>query len=284
MKAQHKFTISLAGSGNVGSFLAAELFNAGCTIRQIFSRTLDNARKLAYKVQAEPISDIDSLDDNIDLLIVALPDRIIPEFCQGLNSVLSKREASSEAGGHNKPLLCVASTAGSVSLNEFRFPLLLNGVLYPLQSFTMSTKPFVKDIPFCVEADDDRLKIFLKQIAALISEDVREINSEQRLSLHLAAVYSSNFSNHLFAIAHKIIRHSNLDFSILWPLINETINRLREFDPEDVQTGPAIRNDIQTIEKHLELLANFDDEYIKRIYQLISESIYNTSQKEASES
>lgn len=279
MEAQNKHTISFAGSGNVGSFLSVELFKAGCSIKQIFSRTLENAQILADKVNAEPIANIDLIDDKIDLLIVALPDRIIPEFCKNLNTALAKRREAGETNGHDKPLLNVASTAGSVLLSEFSFPFILNGVLYPLQSFTMSTKPSVNNIPFCIEAEDGRLNILLKHIAAIISDDVREVNSQQRLKLHLAAVYSSNFSNHLFAIAHKIIQQSNLDFNILWPLLSETVNRLKECNPEDVQTGPAIRNDMQTIEKHIELLSKYENEYFGRIYQLMSESIQIMSTK-----
>lgn len=283
MDAQKKLTVSIAGSGNVGSFLATELFKAGCVIRQVFSRTHENAQKLASKVDAEPIVKIDSIDFNIHLLIIALPDKVIPGFCEVLSKVTSVREGVTRSVVDPNPDICIASTAGSVMLSEFSQYFNHCGVLYPLQSFTLMTQPDAKIVPFCIEGTDEQIKSLLTKTALLISDDVRFINSEQRLILHMAAVFASNFSNHLLAIASSIIRQNNLDFNILWPLINETVGRLKECKPEEVQTGPAIRNDIQTMEKHLELLDGYRNENFKLIYEIISRSIYQMSTKHAGE-
>lgn len=279
MDAQKKLTVSIAGSGNVGSFLATELFNAGCVIRQIFSRKLENAQKLAEKVGAEPIDAISFIDLNIQLLIVALPDKVIPEFCKALKKSQTESEGLTGDIIYINPDLCVASTAGSVMLSELSQYFSHCGVLYPLQSFTMKTKPDARNIPFCLEGTDSETNNKLMSVALLISNDVRFVNSEQRLILHMAAVFVSNFSNHLFAIANRIIQQSDLEFNILWPLIYETVNRLRECKPEEVQTGPAVRNDSQTIEKHLVLLDHYDNKNFKKIYELISRSILEISTK-----
>lgn len=283
MNAQKKLTVSIAGSGNVGSFLAIELFKAGCVIGQVFSRTLENAQKLAFRVNAEPIDRIDSIDFNIHLLIIALPDKIIPGFCEELSNIASGREGATGGVIDANPDIFIASTAGSVMLSEFSQYFNHCGVLYPLQSFTLMTQPDAKIVPFCIEGTDEQIKSLLTRTALLISNDVRFVNSEQRLILHMAAVFASNFSNHLFAIAGSIIKQNDLDFNILWPLINETVGRLKECKPEEVQTGPAIRNDIQTMEKHLEQLDGYGNENFKLIYELISRSIYQMSTKHAGE-
>lgn len=261
MESQQKLTLSIAGSGNVGSFLATELFNAGFTIRQIYSRTLANAEMLALKVKAQAVDSSTLITDNIDLLVIALPDNIIPIFCEELRK---SKPASS---------LKIASTAGSVSLNEIKRYFDNCGVIYPLQSITKITRPDVKSIPFCLEGTNELIKSLLVRIASAITDDIRDINSEQRLLIHLAAVFASNFTNHLIAIADDIISKGGIDRNILWPLINETVSRLKNNNPLDIQTGPAKRNDTETMAKHMELIRKIETESIGSIYKIISNNI-----------
>ncbi len=312
MKAHEKITLSLAGSGNVGSFLAGELFKAGVQIKQIFSRTLANAQALANKVDAEAIDSIESIDTDVDLLIIALPDHVIPEFSKVLASRLSgnseffghsgKSESSSnsafdhsdnsessdstESFHHtdnsetvNKTKLLVASTSGSVHINEISRYFSKCGVLYPLQSFTLKTNPDPHTVPFCIEATDVETAGLLKHLASMISKDVRDVDSNQRILIHMAAVFASNFTNHMMAIAEDVIDKAEQNFDILRPLINETVERLAKFSPSEVQTGPAVRNDKETLDKHIELLGSIAKKEFSEIYSLISESILKKKNK-----
>lgn len=263
MTSLNKLTVTVAGAGNVGSFLAVELFKAGCDIRQIFSRSGSIAAELAGRVDAEGVSDIRLIDPDVDLIILALPDRVIPEFCKLLAT----------DGGVASQRTVIASTAGSVELDVLSGCFKSSGVLYPLQTFTKYSKPQAADIPFCIEGTDEYTVKLLRDTASLISRDVRDIDSAQRLILHLAAVFACNFTNHMIAVADRIINKSNLDFSILSPLINETIKRLDGQSPLEMQTGPAVRGDGNTIQKHLNLLRETEGELISSMYALISESI-----------
>lgn len=263
MTSHNNLTITVAGAGNVGTFLAEELFRAGCVIRQVYSRTHNHALELAAKVKSEAIIDISKIDQDIDLIILALPDKVIPQFCQ-----LLEKEA-----GISPERTVVASTAGSVSLGELQSSFFKSGVIYPLQTFTRYTKPVAENIPFCIEGSDDEVISLLKQTSSLISRDVRDIDSQQRLVIHLAAVFACNFTNHMIAVADDILSKAKLDFSILMPLINETISRLEGNKPVQMQTGPAVRNDQNTIEKHLHLLESTEGELLRSLYALISESI-----------
>ena len=82
--------------------------------------------------------------------------------------------------------------------------------------------------------------------------------------LHLAAVFVNNFTNHMLVQGREIALKAGFSFEILSPLIQETIAKALELGPENSQTGPAVRNDKNTIEKHLELLS-FSPE-LPRIY------------------
>lgn len=258
------FTISIAGAGNLGSYLAVEFFNAGCVISQIFNRTLQTADSLAKKVDAEAIDSIESFNADVDFLIIALPDRIIPEFLSELGRQKIFKDSKT----------IFLSTAGAVHIKDLGNSGVTNfGVLYPLQSFTKKTRPSVEIIPFCIEGGNNQTIEKSRKLASLISRDVRMVDSDQRILLHLAAVFACNFTNHMIALADEIIARVDTNRNILDPLVNETIQRLKSFTPEEMQTGPAVRNDSVTIEKHKKLLEDLGYHNLTALYSAISESI-----------
>lgn len=259
MQKHSDITISIAGSGKVASFLAVELYKKGFVIRQIYSRSLGNAKVLAKQVNADTTDYVAGIDTDVSLLVVALPDRIIPEFARSLSNL------------HPDCSLKVAYTAGSVALSDIS-PYLRNcGVLYPLQSFTLLRRPDPENIPFCIEGTNDLITDFLIKVAQTISKDVRMIDSDQRRTIHLAAVFACNFSNHMMVIAEDILNREHVDFGILRPLIHETISRLETQRPKDMQTGPAARDDQETIRKHLEMLKESTE--VQQLYELITDDI-----------
>ena len=96
------------------------------------------------------------------------------------------------------------------------------------------------------------------------------MNSNKRKHLHLSATIVNNFTNHLYANAKDICTENKIPFVFLKNLINETTSKAISFSPKKNQTGPAKRNDIDTINKHLELLEN---KPFKKVYKTLSESI-----------
>jgi len=250
--------ISIAGSGNVAIHLAPALFAAGVKIVSIYSRNLQHASSLAALVGAIPVDQISLLDDNAELLLIALPDKVIPEFAAEL-----KRN-----GNFNG---MVAHTSGSQPLSVLSNLFAEAGVFYPLQSFSRFSKPVIKEVPFCIEAHNNGLALKLSQLASRISGDVRLLDSQQRAIVHLAAVFACNFSNHMYALSADILEKEGIKTDILLPLIRETANRLGGVHPGMLQTGPAVRGDSQTMDFHLELLEKFPE--LKPVYLQISDSI-----------
>jgi predicted short-subunit dehydrogenase-like oxidoreductase (DUF2520 family) len=111
----------------------------------------------------------------------------------------------------------------------------------------------------------------LEYFAKSISKNVQKINSEQRKILHVAAVFACNFSNHLYTIAASILADHRLSFDLLKPLIAETADKIKLNEPAKMQTGPAIRKDVKTMNAHLKLLST--DKKLKKIYTLMSDHI-----------
>ena len=162
----------------------------------------------------------------------------------------------------------VVHTSGSVSLSNLKNKG-HKGVFYMLQSFSKNTSVDFSEIPFCLEAQNqDDLKL-LETLATSIGKKVYHINSEQRKRLHIAAVFVNNFTNHLYKIAYDICEKNQVPFEILYPLIKETAAKIEKITPQKAQTGPAIRNDLQTIDNHLTLLEKHQQE----IYTLLTASI-----------
>jgi predicted short-subunit dehydrogenase-like oxidoreductase (DUF2520 family) len=75
----------------------------------------------------------------------------------------------------------------------------------------------------------------------------------------------------MFTAGKEVTLKSGLPFEVLKPLIFETVEKALESGPENAQTGPAVRRDANTIEKHMELLS-FSPE-LKNIYSEITRSI-----------
>src|SRR5690606_24448742 len=94
---------------------------------------------------------------------------------------------------------------------------------------------------------------------------------DKRKNLHLTAVFSSNFTNYLYVIAKKLAVEYSIPFEALIPLIELTANRVKEYDPSMVQTGPAARGDINTIQAHLKMLENHSG--LQRLYREFSDQI-----------
>lgn len=247
--------IVLIGSGRVATQLGLMLHEMGRTITQVYSRNPAHARELAEKINAFPISKIDQLQPDADLYIMAVVDDAISEIVKEL-----------QLG--DKPLV---HTSGSISIDAMQGASSRFGVFYPLQSFVKDKRVDFADIPICVEASSKELESALVDFARELSDDVRLVNSEQRVMIHIAAVFVSNFTNFMYLMGEDILRDKGVSFDILLPLIRETAHRLKLTLPETAQTGPARRGDMKVMAKHLKILESQPEKM--EIYRQISRYI-----------
>ena len=151
------------------------------------------------------------------------------------------------------------------------------GVFYPMQTFSKQREVDFRVVPFFIESNSSEDTELLKAIASVLSENVYEATSEQRRSLHLAAVFTCNFTNHMYALAAELLKMYDLPFNAMLPLIDETARKVHELEPKQAQTGPAVRYDENVINKHLEMLAGEPE--MQELYRLVSESIHRLHNK-----
>lgn len=165
----------------------------------------------------------------------------------------------------------VAHTSGSVDIDVLKNKFHNSGVFYPLQTFTKDVGLNYKEIPVFVEGSSKENAKKLKSLANLFSENVKEIDSENRRKLHLASVFANNFTNALASISEDLLSDTNIDFRDLLPLMKAGIKKLETLSPREAQTGPAKRGDTGIIGKHLEMLKN--QPRLQAIYSLLTEEI-----------
>lgn len=244
--------VCLIGGGNVAFHLAYQFIKAEhVQLIQLYNRTLCKLNPFENDVS---ITDQLSELMEADLYIIASSDSAIREISNQLP--FSNRLVVHTSG--SQELSCLASH------NR-------RGVFYPLQSLSKSKPIDFLAIPICVEAENEDDLCLLHAIASSLSSKVYNISSEQRKYLHIAAVFVNNFVNHLYYIGQHICKEKEIPFEILMPLIKETADKINYLSPELAQTGPALRNDMITIENHLKLLSTQE----KEIYQLLTSSITN---------
>ncbi len=248
--------VVLIGSGNVATVLGRLIKKNGHEILQVMSRNIDHAQILANELGAHA-ADLGGIPDiNADLYIVAVADYAVRD-CLPKFSLQDK---------------LVVHTAGSVQKDVLRELSSNYGVFYPLQSLRREMQD-IPEIPFLVDGSSEPVVQYLEAFASSLSPDVQRTSDEDRLKLHVAAVIVSNFTNHLYAIAEEYCQKESVNFDMLKPLIAETAWRIRQVSPAAVQTGPAVRKDIHTLDKHLRLLVNHPK--LRTTYLRLTDSIMN---------
>jgi len=254
-------TVILIGAGNVATHLGMALKANGIEVLQVFSRTGKPAAALAQKLDCYCTTDIKKILPHADLYIFSVSDNALEE-------VLNEFDIENAF---------VVHTSGSLDMNILKGRNLRYGVLYPLQTFSKKVKLSFSNIPLCIEAQDDEHCMLLMKLARKITRKVKHINSVQRETLHIAAVFASNFTNHMFAIADEILQKEEISFELMQPLLEETLRKVKTHKPADVQTGPAVREDHAIMQKHLDKLSVLPA--YQKIYNFISQSIIESKGK-----
>ncbi len=253
--------VVMIGSGNVAWHLAPALENIGMKVTSVYSQNLGNAKVLTKRLyEASPTSSLDFGEASASLFIIAISDQAIEEVVKEL--VLPDDAMVVHTSGSQPLAILDYVSTDSV------------GVFYPLQTFTKAKKIDFTNVPILIEAEDELTKKTLLKVARQLSREVRLVDSEGRQALHISAVFACNLTNHLLTIAEKLLAEKQLDFALLKPLITETVNKSLEIGPQNAQTGPAIREDVETLEKHLQYLEGNED--YANIYRVVTQNIIDT--------
>ena len=248
--------ILLIGSGNIATHLALSIDKEKYHIVQVFGRSKDNTQSLAKKINSDWTIDHKKIK-KADITIIAINDDSIKNILTYL------------------PNNATVHTSGSTSIDVFKGHFEDYGVLYPLQTFNKDVDVNLKKVPFFIEANNQKFERDLNELSNSFSKKTQLLDSYKRKQLHIAAVFACNFSNHMLVIAKNLVEKENINYSLLLPLIKQTLSKIGNLNPNDTQTGPAIRNDKLIVNEHIN---SIKEENLKKIYSFISQNIINQNE------
>jgi predicted short-subunit dehydrogenase-like oxidoreductase (DUF2520 family) len=262
-----KPTIAIIGPGRAGSALGRALHQAGYTIAAIGGRNPDNVRNLADELGAKACQSPATAIDLADLTMVAVPDDVIlplaTDMAESLCSAAGKA-AVHLSGAQDRSALRPLAQQGS----------LRTGVFHPLQTFRRGPEAVqnVAGTYFGIDADAV-LRDQLMQLARDLHGHPFDLSGIDLALYHAAAVFAANYPTTLLAEAIALGVEAGLDPETarqgMTTLLGGAVNNLRELAPADAITGPAVRGDQGTIERHLEALKH--DPELQRLYRLLAE-------------
>jgi len=260
--------IALIGAGKVGKTLALAFQRAGFN-PSIFVRQLSAQYRIFSQENNLRVDVLDNMDKDADLYLICVSDKNIPEV------------AASLAAQHLQKNAIIAHTAGGQSLEKLTNLWENSGVFYPLQTFSEGRKVDFQQLPFCINGANQTVIDSLCDLAKSIGNgvNVRVISEEERAKLHVGAVFVNNFTNYLFAVAQQFCQQESIDFNLLLPLMQETVDKVKDnpLNISQLQTGAAARGDLNTIAKHSELLQKYPQ--WANLYQFLTEQILAFYQK-----
>ena len=253
--------IVLLGSGSVATHLGLALQKSGNQILQVWSRTAQNVHILAAKLNTTSTHLLSDIQPDADLYLIAVKDDSITEIVHSLK--ISDR--------------LLVHTSGSTDMNVLHQGSSNFGVIYPFQTFSKDREIDFSPIPIAIEGNSVYVTEQLELLTKGISNRVFKADSVQRRFMHISAVFACNFTNHLYAVAQHILEQRGLDFDLIKPLILETAQKVQYMNPINAQTGPAARQDLGTLNKHLDLLK--EDSFLFDLYDKLSHHIIKYSKR-----
>ncbi|MES2374103.1 MAG: DUF2520 domain-containing protein [Bacteroidota bacterium] len=246
--------VTIIGSGNIATVMGKVLTEKGHVIAEVYSRDPSHVADLAKQLHANAVSNIEMLNRNSDVYLIAVADDALAEIASQLSL-------------HNK---LVMHTAGSVSKEILKTVSDSYGVLWPMKMIRKPMKT-LEPVTIVVDGNTESVTKQLEQLASIFSKTVTRADDDTRSKMHMLAALTSNFTNHLYHLAADFCEAENIDFSVFYPLIEETAQQIQTHHPKEVQAGPAFRGDRQTLEKHVQILANYPQ--IRKVYEAMTESI-----------
>lgn len=249
--------VLIIGAGNVATVLGRLIKAAGHDIVQVVSRSKNNAGVLASELGCSAAASFGDMKKDADLYIAAMSDAALNEIKENIS--LGDK--------------IIVHTAGSISKDVLNAVSANYGVMYPLQSLNKESNCADLKIPLLIDGNNEYTLQLLQELANSISPMVSVMTDDNRLKLHVAAVITNNFTNHLYSLAYDFCKKEGIDFEMLQPLIEETALRLKKHSPAAMQTGPARRKDIITLDKHLRILNTHPQ--LRSVYLKMTDSIMN---------
>lgn len=252
--------ISIIGPGRVGTALLKALSNQNFEVITVFSRSTCSENLIKSHPETHFKTGLPSHSNELgELIFITVSDDAIIPVAETI------AENTQELVG--KFLVHCSGTLTSEALK----PLKENGAMvasfHPMKAVTPNMLSF-KGTWFDMEGDEAVLSL-LENIADELESNSFRVDKEAKPFLHMSAVVASNYLVVLAEIASVIAQKGNISAKIalkaLAPLMENTLENVRELGTEEALTGPIARGDVETVRDHIERLK--DDEELLGLYK-----------------
>jgi predicted short-subunit dehydrogenase-like oxidoreductase (DUF2520 family) len=252
-------SIGIIGTGKLSRQLLRAFAGTRMEVKQVIGKTAAKAAAYANEFQIQSFSDtVTSIDPSLDLIFIATQDQAIETIAASLAAFVG-------------PQTIVVHSSGSAPLSVLGALGSRTGVIYPMQTFTAGHVVDFSTVPVFIEFEKEAEAI-VNEVAHFLSSRVFTLNSAERQRLHLGAVFACNFPNLMWILTSKLASElPGVDLNVYEHLVRENMQNVFSMGAEESLTGPALRGDQETIERHLSMLESHPE--MKKIYALLSEVI-----------
>jgi predicted short-subunit dehydrogenase-like oxidoreductase (DUF2520 family) len=254
-----KPTISIIGAGRLGTALAIALATRGYPIRALAARRALHARKsislagLSSPTLALGADQLEQLPPS-DLVLITTPDDVIADVARSFAKL--RRTAR-----HRATFLHTSGALSSEVLSPLAKLGFHTGSMHPLVSISLPTAgaEALHGAFYCLEGDSVAVR-FARMIVKDLNGTAFTIKPANKALYHAAAVMASPHLVALIDLATEMLVTCGLKRKearqVLAPLVQSTVNNLKQTSPEKALTGTFARGDLATVNRHLKALSD----------------------------
>ena len=249
-----KPSFAIVGCGKVGTVLGKFLAAAGYRPVGLASKSLSSAEKAAQIIGTDCCDQVPwETTKKADIVFITTPDNAIADTCAAVanNDGFRNKAVVLHCSGVLPSTILSSAKKGGASV----------GSMHPLQSFASAEiehNPF-QGIIIAVEGDDTAINTAV-QIASDLGAQCLTIQTEAKTLYHASAAVASNYLVTLLDLAIRLIEASGISGSdavkVLKPLIEGTLANVEKGGVVKALTGPIVRGDVETVEKHIQAIGS----------------------------
>lgn len=252
--------VGVVGAGRVGAVLGSALRAAGHTVVGASGISEASRERIETLLPGVPNLTVDEVVERAELVLLAVPDDVLPELVTGLAEVGAWQPGQlvvHTSGSHGAAVLDPARRAGAIPL-----------ALHPAMTFTGTSLDLARleGCTFAVTAPAAVLPIGQALVVEVGGEPV-VVEEQARGVYHAALAHGSNHLVVLVAQAAQALEAAGVEAPgrVLAPLLGAALDgATRAADVREgvgpgaiaALTGPVSRGDVGTVSRHLEVLGD----------------------------
>jgi len=270
VKAGGQMRIGFVGAGKVGFSMGKYFTDHGICVSGYYSRNPESSKEAAVFTKTKYYKKLEDVIRESDTLFLTVPDGSISK----VYSEIIRSDIEGKALVHCSGALSSSVFSGISLKGAYGYS------IHPICAVSdkLTGSQDLSKAYFTIEGDEKYLQVFLDLFHGL-GNPMEVITPEVKVKYHGAAVFASNLVAGLYETASRMLKDCGLsdEFSgqALLPLFLGNAENISSKGVTRALTGPVERADLETVEKHLQVLAGEERE----IYRLLSQQLVKIAER-----